>query len=159
MRSRVMPGSFVTMERRVPVKRLNSVDLPTLGRPTITKDGSRAVMISQFSRVPVEEQSECPEKDRGRADQNRPSRHEWHVRLLQVQGTCRPWNHGKLRFAHSHQPIRLHGSRPRQRFVCTLHRYSGETAFYSRPRRVQLARHTEAGLSRFEALVLEPYGA
>src|SRR5207248_3108838 len=31
MRSRVMPGSLVTMERRVPVKRLNSVDLPTAG--------------------------------------------------------------------------------------------------------------------------------
>src|SRR5690348_5013735 len=44
MRSRVIPGSLVTMERRVPVKRLNSVDLPTLGRPTITKDGSRVVM-------------------------------------------------------------------------------------------------------------------
>ena len=40
MRSRVMPGSFVTIERRVPVRRLNSVDLPTLGRPTITMDGS-----------------------------------------------------------------------------------------------------------------------
>src|SRR5215831_13617141 len=40
MRSRVMPGSLVTIDRRVPVSRLNSVDLPTLGRPTITKDGS-----------------------------------------------------------------------------------------------------------------------
>src|SRR5882762_1255760 len=39
MRSRVMPGSLVTMARRVPVKRLKSVDLPTLGRPTITSDG------------------------------------------------------------------------------------------------------------------------
>jgi len=36
MRSRVIPGSFVTIERRVPVKRLKSVDLPTLGRPTMT---------------------------------------------------------------------------------------------------------------------------
>src|SRR6266446_7999460 len=41
MRSRVMPGSLVTMARRVPVKRLKSVDLPTLGRPTMTRDGSR----------------------------------------------------------------------------------------------------------------------
>src|ERR1700743_1805787 len=40
MRSRVMPGSLVTMERRVPVKRLKSVDLRTLGRPTMTSDGS-----------------------------------------------------------------------------------------------------------------------
>src|SRR5713226_7921167 len=39
MRSRVIPGSLVTMERRVPVKRLKSVDLPTLGRPTMTSDG------------------------------------------------------------------------------------------------------------------------
>src|SRR5579863_7636899 len=39
MRSRVMPGSLVTMERRVPVRRLKRVDLPTLGRPTITRDG------------------------------------------------------------------------------------------------------------------------
>src|SRR6266436_1058670 len=44
MRSRVMPGSLVTMERRVPVKRLKSVDLPTLGRPRITRDGSSVVM-------------------------------------------------------------------------------------------------------------------
>src|SRR6266853_4248567 len=44
MRSRVMPGSLVTMERRVPVNRLKRVDLPTLGRPTITSDGSRSGM-------------------------------------------------------------------------------------------------------------------
>src|SRR5712664_2164403 len=44
MRSRVMPGSLVTIERRVPVKRLKSVDLPTLGRPRITRDGSCVVM-------------------------------------------------------------------------------------------------------------------
>src|SRR6266849_834019 len=44
MRSRVMPGSLVTMERRVPVKRLKSVDLPTLGRPTMTRDGSFGAM-------------------------------------------------------------------------------------------------------------------
>src|SRR6266852_8611801 len=42
MRSRVMPGSLVTMARRVPVKRLKSVDLPTLGRPTRTIDGRRS---------------------------------------------------------------------------------------------------------------------
>jgi hypothetical protein len=34
-----MPGSSVTMERRVPVIRLNSVDFPTFGRPTMTMDG------------------------------------------------------------------------------------------------------------------------
>ena len=45
MRSRVMPGSSVTIERRVPVRRLKSVDLPTFGRPTITMDGSLAAVI------------------------------------------------------------------------------------------------------------------
>src|SRR5208337_715223 len=38
-RSRVMPGSFPTMARREPVSRLNSVDLPTLGRPTMATSG------------------------------------------------------------------------------------------------------------------------
>src|SRR6202041_1498068 len=47
MRSRVMPGSLVTIERRVAVRRLKSVDLPTLGRPTITMDGSLGVMATQ----------------------------------------------------------------------------------------------------------------
>src|SRR5712692_5588928 len=40
MRSRVMPGSSVTMERRVPVRRLNNVDLLTLGRPAMTINGN-----------------------------------------------------------------------------------------------------------------------
>src|SRR5712692_8861607 len=44
MRSRVMPGSLVTMARRDPVKRLKSVDLPTLGRPRMTRDGRVVVM-------------------------------------------------------------------------------------------------------------------
>src|ERR1700683_3045184 len=48
MRSRVMPGSFVTIERRVPVSRLNSVDFPTLGRPTITMDGSFELICVLF---------------------------------------------------------------------------------------------------------------
>src|SRR5579863_8781136 len=45
MRSRVIPGSLVTIDRRVLVSRLNSVDLPTLGRPTITTDGSFSVIF------------------------------------------------------------------------------------------------------------------
>src|SRR5579864_1644754 len=48
MRSRVIPGSSVTIDRRVPVSRLKIVDLPTLGRPTITTEGSFSVII--FSR-------------------------------------------------------------------------------------------------------------
>src|SRR5579862_2301937 len=45
MRSRVIPGSSVTIERRVPVSRLKIVDLPTLGRPIITTDGSFSVIF------------------------------------------------------------------------------------------------------------------
>src|SRR5215469_6228430 len=51
MRSRVIPGSFVTIERRVPVTRLKSVDLPTLGRPTMTMDGSWSV-INEILKAP-----------------------------------------------------------------------------------------------------------
>src|SRR5271156_7083036 len=46
MRSRVMPGSLVTIERRVPVRRLKSVDFPTFGRPTITIDGNFSFVFS-----------------------------------------------------------------------------------------------------------------
>src|SRR5688572_15998277 len=34
MRSRVIPGSAVTIDRRLPIRRLKRVDFPTLGRPT-----------------------------------------------------------------------------------------------------------------------------
>src|ERR1700691_6373219 len=44
MRAQVILGSLVTMDRRVPVRRLKSVDFPTLGRPTITIDGSFEVI-------------------------------------------------------------------------------------------------------------------
>src|SRR5207237_160943 len=40
MRSRVMPGSSPTIERRAPTMRLKSVDLPTFGRPTIVTSGN-----------------------------------------------------------------------------------------------------------------------
>ena len=43
MTSRVVPAIGVTIARRVPVMRLKSVDLPTLGRPTSTTDGGRLV--------------------------------------------------------------------------------------------------------------------
>src|ERR1700678_2338710 len=42
MRSRVIPGSSPTIDRRLAVSRLNSVLLPTLGRPTIATSGSFA---------------------------------------------------------------------------------------------------------------------
>src|SRR6266478_708003 len=50
MRSRVIPGSLVTIDRRVPVRRLKSVDLPTFGRPTMTSDGSLWAMDMDPSR-------------------------------------------------------------------------------------------------------------
>src|ERR1017187_9879320 len=59
MRSRVIPGSLVTIDRRVPVRRLKIVDLPTLGRPTITTDGSFSVIVSggvQVEPAPVKTQ-------------------------------------------------------------------------------------------------------
>ena len=37
--SRVTPGVSSTMERRFPTRRLNSIDLPTFGRPTIATSG------------------------------------------------------------------------------------------------------------------------
>src|SRR5262245_19135357 len=44
MRSRVMPGSSVTMDRRCPMIRLNRVDLPTFGRPTMAISGEGEFM-------------------------------------------------------------------------------------------------------------------
>src|SRR6202521_6304503 len=38
-----MPGSSPTMARREPTMRLNSVDFPTLGRPTMAMVGTPAV--------------------------------------------------------------------------------------------------------------------
>src|SRR5437016_2500709 len=37
-----MPGSSPTIARREPTRRLNSVDLPTLGRPTMARVGMPA---------------------------------------------------------------------------------------------------------------------
>ena len=37
-----MPGSSPTMARREPTKRLKSVDLPTLGRPTMARSGAES---------------------------------------------------------------------------------------------------------------------
>jgi hypothetical protein len=42
--SRVVPATGATIARRVPVMRLNKVDLPTFGRPTRTTDGVRRAM-------------------------------------------------------------------------------------------------------------------
>ncbi len=44
-----MPGSSPTMARRDPTSRLKSVDLPTLGRPTIAIVGMPAVTDGEFN--------------------------------------------------------------------------------------------------------------
>src|SRR5438445_11072765 len=48
MRSRVMPGSSATIDRRDPTKRLNNVDFPTFGRPTIASVGSASDFFFLF---------------------------------------------------------------------------------------------------------------
>jgi hypothetical protein len=44
-----VPGIAVTIARRERVRRLNSVDLPTLGRPTRTTEGSGLECDKVFS--------------------------------------------------------------------------------------------------------------
>src|ERR1035441_410253 len=44
-----MPGSSPTMARRDPVRWLKSVDLPTLGRPTMATSGSGFFLLKGFS--------------------------------------------------------------------------------------------------------------
>src|SRR6202163_4150836 len=44
-----MPGSSPTMARRDPVRWLNSVDLPTLGRPTMATSGDGFFLLKVFS--------------------------------------------------------------------------------------------------------------
>src|SRR6266566_5564013 len=45
-----MPDSSPTIARREPTIRLNSVDLPTFGRPTMARRGSEAVMDEEYPR-------------------------------------------------------------------------------------------------------------
>jgi hypothetical protein len=49
MTSRVVPAMAVTMARRVRVSRLNSVDLPTLGRPIRTTEAGALGMRFEVS--------------------------------------------------------------------------------------------------------------
>src|ERR1700728_408130 len=51
MRSRVMPGSSPTIERRELVRRLKRVDLPTLGRPTMATTGHAEVSTAASRRI------------------------------------------------------------------------------------------------------------
>ena len=49
-RSRVTPGVSSTMDRRRPTNLLNSMDLPTLGRPTMATKGF-AIGVPSFSKM------------------------------------------------------------------------------------------------------------
>src|ERR1035441_3214 len=70
MRSRVMPGSSPTIARRCPVIRLKRVDLPTLGRPTMTTVGVTSGMpLIIAGRIIA-----LRERDRGLAGKERASR-------------------------------------------------------------------------------------
>ena len=53
-RSRVTPGRSSTSARRLPTSRLNRVDLPTLGRPTMATVGSGMGSRSSAARAPVQ---------------------------------------------------------------------------------------------------------
>src|SRR6185437_7236636 len=46
-----MPGSSPTMARREPTSRLNSVDLPTLGRPTMAMRGEEVIEWKPKSKL------------------------------------------------------------------------------------------------------------
>src|SRR5436309_81573 len=56
-RSRVRPGTSATSASRVRVSRLNNVDLPTLGLPTMTRVGFNAASLGSLSaqgeQIPV----------------------------------------------------------------------------------------------------------
>src|SRR5690242_14320875 len=65
MRSRVIPGSLVTMARRVLERRLKRVDLPTLGRPTMTRDGRGSGMCGSHCSVPERGKSKVEGAGRG----------------------------------------------------------------------------------------------
>src|ERR1700724_1831685 len=54
IRSRVMPGSSPTIDRRGRGIAVNNVDLPTLGRPTITTTGSEAISVGGSGRATIE---------------------------------------------------------------------------------------------------------
>ena len=48
-----MPGSLPTIDRRLPVMRLNSADFPTLGRPTMTTVGGVERLIDPHDSIGI----------------------------------------------------------------------------------------------------------
>src|SRR5438132_1727124 len=69
-RSRVVPGSSSTMATRSPTRRLKSVDLPTLGRPT-TATRSRLTGVSLGGELlrPLLDFEKCVHRSRATTDQ------------------------------------------------------------------------------------------
>ena len=66
-RSRVVPGVAVTMARSRSTRRLNRLDLPTLGR---ADDGQRQAFMHNFAESEAGEQFLQRRADRGDARQN-----------------------------------------------------------------------------------------
>jgi len=82
MRSRVIPGSSPTIDRRDPVSRLNSVLLPTLGRPQTAISGrSRASALSVS--VTICDASSSISRQSSPPRRSRPS-------TFDDRGVCRP---------------------------------------------------------------------
>ena len=65
-RSRVTPGRSSTSASFLPTRRLNSVDLPTLGRPTIATVGRRDISARPSRKRRVASSSPRPSRDAGR---------------------------------------------------------------------------------------------
>ena len=83
MRSRVIPGSSPTIDRRDPVSRLNSVDLPTFGRPQIAISGSCPRLRALGHGRPSARQSASASRQSSSPMFSRPA-------TLDERGVCRP---------------------------------------------------------------------
>ena len=82
MRSRVIPGSSPTIERRDPVSRLNSVLFPTFGRPHTAISGSSRASTLSVS-VTICEASNSISRQSSSTIRSRPS-------TFDDRGVCRP---------------------------------------------------------------------
>src|SRR5882757_8284352 len=95
MRSRVIPGSSPPIDRRDPVRRLNSVLLPTFGRPQTAISGS-----SRASALPVSvticEASSSTSRQSSSSIRSRPA-------TFSDRGVCRPTipSAGRVKFGRA----------------------------------------------------------
>ena len=80
MRSRVIPGSSPTIDRREPVSRLNNVLLPTFGRPQTAISGSSRASALSVSVTICEASSSISRQ----SSRRRPSSY------FDDRGVCRP---------------------------------------------------------------------